>query len=214
MYDLPYHKERNAQVLREFMSRYPFAFLVGCDAENKPVATQVPVFFEEKGGKQVLRGHIMKNTDHHKAFLHNQNVLAVFTGHHTYVSATWYSNPHLASTWNYMSVHVKGIIRFLDEAALEDVLRKTTLHFENYNHQSTTVFDNLPVEFKQKVMKAIVAFEMEVQEMENVFKLSQDRDYQSYHNIIEKLKDQGEDGQVIAAEMGKRTKGLFPDEKE
>ena len=214
MYDLPYHKEQDAQVIKEFVDQHPFAYVAGVNAENQPVATQVPVFIEEKDGKKVLRGHIMKNTDHHKAFLHNENVLVVFTGHHTYVSATWYSNPYLASTWNYMSVHVKGIIRFLDDAALEDVLRKTTLHFENYDHQSTTVFDNLPAEFKQKVMKAIVAFEIEIKEMDNVFKLSQDRDSQSYHNIIERLKGQGEDGQVIAGEMEKRTKHVFPDSKE
>jgi transcriptional regulator len=109
-----------------------------------------------------------------------------------------------------MSVHAKGIIRFLDDNALEDVLRKTSLHFENYNQQSTTIFDNLPLEFKQKVMKAIVAFEIEVKEMDNVFKLSQDRDAKSYDNIKEQLKKQGEDGQVIAAEMEKRTKEVFP----
>lgn len=213
MYDLPYHKEKNQQVIKEFIDQHPFAFLTGCNSENKPVATQVPLFIEEKNGMQILRGHIMKNTDHHKAFLYNSNVLAVFTGHHTYVSATWYSDPHIASTWNYMSVHVKGIIRFLDDAALEDVLRKTTLHFENYNHQSTTAFDNLSREFKQKFMHAIVAFEIEVTEIDNVFKLSQDRDAESYHNIKEKLKQQGEDGQAIAAEMEKRTNELFADNK-
>ena len=36
-------------------------------------------------------------------------------------------------------------------------------------------------------MHAIVAFEIEVTEMDNVFKLSQDRDEESYHNIKEKL---------------------------
>ena len=210
MYDLPYYKEHNAQVIKEFIDQHPFAFLAGCDSENKPVATQVPVFIEEKDGSRLLRGHIMKNTDHHKAFLHNENVLVVFTGHHTYVSATWYSNPHQASTWNYMSVHVKGIIRFLDDAALEDVLRKTTLHFENYNKHSTTVFDNLASAYKQNLMKAIVAFEIEVKEIDHVFKLSQDRDAKSYDTIKEKLKEQGNDGQVIAAEMEKKTKDVFP----
>jgi transcriptional regulator len=214
MYNLPYYKEQNEQVIKEFIDQNPFAFVAGCDSKNKPVATQVPVFIEEIEGRKILRGHIMKNTDHHKAFLHNGNVLVVFTGNHTYVSATWYSNPHTASTWNYMSVHAKGVIRFLDDNALEDVLRKTSLHFENYNPQSSTVFDNLPLEFKQKVMKAIVAFEIEVKEMDNVFKLSQDRDAKSYDNIIERLKKEGEDGQVIAAEMEKRTKEVFPDDKE
>ncbi len=212
MYDLPYHKEKNDKVVKQFIDEHPFAFLTGCDAENKPVATQVPVFIEQEDGKQILRGHIMKNTDHHKAFLYNPNVLAVFSGLHTYVSATWYSNPHQASTWNYMSVHAKGVIRFLDDRALADVLRKTSLHFENYNKQSTTVFDNLAEKYKQPLMKAIVAFEIEVRELDTVFKLSQDRDAKSYENIKEKLTQKGGSAQVIAGEMEKRTKELFPDD--
>ena len=214
MYDLPHHKAKNEQDIIEFVGKYPFAFLTGCDSENKPVATQVPVFIEEKNGKKILRGHLMKNTDHHKVFLHNQNVLVVFTGHHTYVSGTWYSNPHTPSTWNYMSVHAKGTIRFTDDAELIDVLRKTTLYFENENKQSQTIYDNLPPELTQRLVKAIVAFEIEVKEMNTVFKLSQDRDIKSYKNIIEKLKTQNEDGRVVASEMQKRIKDVFPDEKE
>jgi transcriptional regulator len=211
MYDLPRHKEHNAQVINEFIARYPFAFISGCDADNMPIATQIPVFIEEKEGKKILRGHIMKHTDHHRAFVHNDNVLVVFTGHHTYVSGTWYSNPYTPSTWNYMSVHVKGRIRFLDDAALVSVLQKTTLHFENQDPRSTTVFDNLPADYTHRLMKAIVAFEIEVTELDTVFKLSQDRDRESYHNIIVRLKEQGEDGKVIAEEMEKRTKEVFPE---
>lgn len=212
MYDLPYHKARNEQDIKEFIGKNPFAFLTGCDADNKPVATQIPVFIEEKDGKKILRGHIMKNTDHHKAFMHNENVLAVFTGRHTYVSGTWYSNPHTPSTWNYMSVHAKGIIRFLDDDALIDVLRMTTLHFENQNKQSETIYDNLPAELTEKLIKAIVAFEIEVKEIDTVFKLSQDRDAESYDNIIKHLDKQDEDGKVIAAEMEKRIKDVFNDD--
>lgn len=210
MYDLPYYKEKNEEVIKQFINDNPFAFLTGCDAANKPVATQVPVFIEEEGGKRILRGHIMKNTDHHKAFLHNPNVLVVFTGHHSYVSATWYSDPHIASTWNYMSVHAKGVIRFLDEQALEDILRKTSLHFENYNTQSTTSFDNIREEFKQKFMKAIVAFEIDVIDLNHVFKLSQDRDAESYKNIKKKLTEKGGSAKVIAEEMETRKEELFP----
>jgi len=214
MYDLQYFKEKDENVIKQFIDEHPFAFLTGCDAENKPVATQVPVFIVQEGSKRILRGHIMKNTDHHKAFLFNPNVLVVFTGHHTYVSATWYSDPHQASTWNYMSVHAKGIIRFLDDEALADVLLKTTLHFEEQNKQSSTVFDNLHEDYRQKLMKAIVAFEIEVKELNNVFKLSQNRDPKSYENIKEKLAQKGGDAGVIAGEMEKRTKELFPGDKE
>jgi transcriptional regulator len=211
MYDLPHHKEKNELVIKEFIARYPFAFVTGSNSDHKPVATQLPVFIEETNGRKILRGHLMKNTDHHKAFMQNQNVLVVFTGHHTYVSGTWYSNPYTPSTWNYMSVHVQGVIRFLDDNALIDALRMTTLHFENYNPQSTTIYDNLPSDYTQRLMKAIVAFEIEVKSLDTVFKLSQDRDAESYDNIIKRLRQQGESGQVIAAEMEKRTKEVFPD---
>lgn len=209
MYNLPYHKEHDEQVIKEFIDEHPFAFLTGCDRENRPVATQVPVFMEQRDDQVLLTGHIMKDTDHHKAFVHNENALVVFTGSHAYVSGRWYSDPHIASTWNYMSVHAKGTLRFLDDAGLEEVLRRTTLHFEGHDKQSPTVFDNLPDGFKQAVMDAIVAFEVQVTHLDNVFKLSQDRDIESYLNIIEKLEDQGEDGRVIAAEMEKRKDEVF-----
>jgi transcriptional regulator len=153
---------------------------------------------------------MMKQTDHHKAFEKNVNVLCVFTGHHTYVSATWYSNPHQASTWNYMSVHVKGKMKFLGEQELIDVLKKTSLHFENGNTSSTTVYDNLPEDYSSRLLNAIVAFEVEVESMDHVFKLSQNRDKESYHHIIDKLKEGDEDGKVIAEEMSKRKDRVFP----
>ena len=211
MYTLPYFKEQDQKVVLEFIHQHPFAFIAGCDENNKPVATQIPVFIEEREGKLYLTGHMMRNTDHHRAFEGNPNVLCVFTGHHTYVSATWYSDPHQASTWNYMSVHVKGQLRFLDEQALIEVLKKTSLHFENGNVASPTTFDNLPPEYTSRLMKAIVAFEVEVESMDNVFKLSQNRDEKSYHNIIDNLQEQDADAKTIAEEMKKRKGSLFGD---
>ncbi len=209
MYSLPYFKEKEGEVVLEFMRDHPFVFLSGADEEHKPVATQVPVFIDEKDGKLFLTGHIMKNTDHHKAFEKNPNVLAVFTGPHVYVSATWYDDPHQASTWNYMSVHVKGTIRFGNADDLVAILKRLTLHYENNNTASTTVFDNLPSEYTARLMKAIIAFEVEVTSIENVFKLSQNRDEKSFDNIMAKLQEQGSDGQFIAAEMKKRQQQLF-----
>lgn len=210
MYNLPYFKESDKTVIFKFIHEHPFAFLAGSDADHLPVATQVPVFIEEENGKIFLRGHIMRQSDHHKAFIQNPNVVVVFTGPHAYVSASWYSDPSQASTWNYMSVHAKGHITFLDEQALVDVLKKTTLHFEGYNPASPTVFDNLPGEYRNRLMKAIVAFRIDVTALENVFKLSQNRDQISYANIIQQLQQQGAGGVELAKEMEERKEKLFP----
>ncbi|MBK9937056.1 MAG: FMN-binding negative transcriptional regulator [Chitinophagaceae bacterium] len=152
----------------------------------------------------------MKNTDHHKAFLHNNNVLAVFTGPHTYVSATWYDNPHQASTWNYMSVHAKGIVRFGGAEELVTILKRLTLHYENNNSASATIYDNLSADYLAPLMNAIVSFEIEIESIENVFKLSQNRDEKSYDNIVHKLKEQDGDAKVIGEIMEQRKSKVFP----
>jgi transcriptional regulator len=208
MYSFPYFKEEDKEIVLSFIKQNSFAFITGCDKNNKPVATQIPLFSDEKDGKLFLSGHIQRKTDHYKAFEHNPNVLAVFTGPHTYVSASWYTDPKVASTWNYISVHAKGQMKFLGEQALLDVLKRTTNHFEN-NTQSAANFEQLPEEYVAKMAKAIVAFEIEVESFDNVFKLSQNRDKESYNKIIEKLEVQDNAGKKIAEEMKSRSRKLF-----
>ena len=208
MYNIPHFKVEDTDEVLQFMKDHPFVFLTGSDVANKPVVTQVPVFIDEREGKLFLSGHIMRQTDHHKAFELNNNVLAVFTGPHTYVSATWYTKP-MGSTWNYMSVHAHGSIRFGDKEELAAVLRRLTLHYENGNTASSTVFDNLPEDYTESMMKGIVPFEIEIKELQHVFKLSQNRDEESYDNIIKQLRQKGGDATLIAEIMEKRKSKVF-----
>ena len=209
MYNLPYYKEKDAAVVLAFMKKYPFAMLMGVDAEQKPVATQIPFLFVEKDGQLYLRGHIMKGNDHHKAFEANKNVLAVFTGPHTYVSASWYSNQKQASTWNYMSVHAQGEMRFLEDNELLNMLDEITAYYEN-DPSSPSLYKELPEEYVMRLTKAIIAFEIKVTSIDHVFKLSQNRDKQSFDTILDKLQGGDADAQAIAVEMHKRKGQLFP----
>lgn len=98
----------------------------------------------------------------------------------------------------------------MPDADLIRLMKKMTLHFEKGNTQSPTVYDNLPDGFLKKMMPAIAGFEMRVDRLENVFKLSQNRDEKSYQTIITKLEQQGGGSSLIAAEMQKRKAELFP----
>ncbi|MEI9934127.1 MAG: FMN-binding negative transcriptional regulator [Ferruginibacter sp.] len=111
MYKFSYFTEEDKAKVIAFMQEYSFAVITGF-GEQYPVATHIPLEIEIKENKIFLSGHIMKNTDHHKAFLKNENVLVIFNGPHCYVSASWYSGRGIASTWNYMTVHAKGKISF------------------------------------------------------------------------------------------------------
>lgn len=208
MYNLPYFKEKDLAVVKQFMQANPFALLTGCDANNQPVATQVPLLLEERDEKLFLLGHVQRKTDHQLAFEKNPHVLAVFNGPHTYVSASWYSNPQTASTWNYISVHAKGVLTFLDDTALLNLLQRLTAYFENDAH-SPALVEKMPADYVRKLMKAIVAFEIEVTQFDNVFKLSQNRDKESYTSIVDKLEAQGGQAAAIAQEMQQREAQLF-----
>jgi len=210
MYQTPYFKEKDHQAVLDFMRKHSFAMLTGCDAGSRPVATQVPLLVEEKEGKLFLYGHIKRKTDHHLAFEQNPRALALFTGPHAYISASWYTNQQNVSTWNYMSVHAGGTLRFVDDAALLDIITRTTTHYEQ-DAASPALVEKMPEEYLSRMMKAIVAFEIEVTSLESVFKLSQNRNKADYGQIIARLAAQGGEAALVAAEMEKLGSQLFKD---
>lgn len=208
MYHLPVFQEKNKAEIISFIQTHPFATLIGVGENLQPVATQIPLLLKERNGSFFLLGHCMKQTDHHKAFIQNNQVLALFTGAHTYVSASWYENKKQASTWNYMTVHARGTIAFLDDAALPGILDELTHHFEQ-NPSSPSLYKELPEDYISRLSKAIVAFEIKLWQTDAVFKLSQNRDEQSFDNIVNKLNSGNWEAKAVAEEMSKRKQQFF-----
>ncbi|NML23173.1 hypothetical protein HHL16_20010 [Pseudoflavitalea sp. G-6-1-2] len=208
MYNLPQYVEKDAAELLSFMQQHPFATLIGSDADGCPVATQVPLLIRKEGEEIRLLGHIMRKTDHHLAFEQNPRVLALFTSPHCYVSPSWYSNQRSGGTWNYMTVHARGTVSFTSDAELAAILRETQNSFEN-NPASPSNFEQLSEGYVAPLLKAIVGFEIKITSLEAVFKLSQNRDEASYHNIIHHLKQGSSDAQYIASAMEQRASQLF-----
>jgi transcriptional regulator len=167
------------------------------------VATQIPLSVEIKDEKLFLHGHLMRKTDHHLAFEKNNQVLVLFTGPHCFINANWYTDPQMGSTWNYMTVHAKGKIIFMDEEGTRKVVKAVSDKYAGTS--SLSAYDNLPKEYIDHMVKAILGFTIEVETFENVFKLSQNRDEASQKNIIEQLKKTGDaNSAAIAFEMEKR----------
>ena len=71
MYNFSYFKEKDQSKILDFVKGHPFAFLTGSTLSGKQVATQIPILVEEREGELFLQGHIMRKTDHHKAFAEN-----------------------------------------------------------------------------------------------------------------------------------------------
>ena len=199
MYKLPYFTEPDEKKVMAFIKENYFAVITGT-GERYPVATHIPLEIWHEGDQLMLSGHLMKNSDHHKAFLKNECVLVVFNGPHTYVSASWYTKPASASTWNYMTVHAKGRIRFGDEASTHKAVKKLTNRYETSD--SPAAFDKLAPEYVTRLIQGIVSFDIVVEELDNVFKLSQNHDKATQASIAKHLGGKPDnDSKIIAREM-------------
>ncbi|MEO5782863.1 MAG: FMN-binding negative transcriptional regulator [Ginsengibacter sp.] len=205
MYKFKYFTEDDNERVITFMKENPFATIVAM-GDKYPAATHVPLDIiqtSDVNNKLFFTGHIMKNSDHHKAFLKNENVLVIFNGPHCHVSASWYPSPVQASTWNYMTVHAKGRISFGDEAQTKKIVEALTNKYEP--PESNAAFNKLPNEYVDQLVKAIIAFSIEVESFDNVFKLSQNHDEKTRESIIMHLNKNGNSNErAIAAEMQQR----------
>ena len=202
MYKSSYYTEQDKEKVMVFMKENSFALITGI-GENHPVATQIPLAIKLKDDKIFLEGHMMKKTDHHLAFEKNNNVLVLFTGPHCFVNANWYTDPGVGSTWNYMTVHAKGKISFFDEEGTRNAVKALSDKYAGTSSQAS--FDNLPKDYIDHMVKAIVGFSIEIEALDNVFKLSQNRDETSQKNIIEQLRKRGDaNSTAIAQQMEKR----------
>ncbi|MEJ5993549.1 FMN-binding negative transcriptional regulator [Pedobacter sp. Du54] len=202
MYKNPQFEEKDTDKLVAFMQAHSFITLIGYDGDY-PVATQVPVKIENREDKIVLIGHVMKKTDHHQACAKNENVLALFTGAHAYISASVYRDPAVASTWNYSAVQAKGKIKLLNEAETREVIKELTNSYEN-PETSKAAFHHMSEDYIEKNLKAISGFEISVESMTGVFKLSQNHPAVNRENIINHLASSNDaNDQQVAEDMKK-----------
>jgi transcriptional regulator len=207
MYKMPEFTEKDGAEILSFMKGHPFVTLIGHDGK-KSVATQVPVLIDERDGKVFLRAHIMRKTDHHLALEKNPEVLILFTGPHCYVSSSWYTQK-MGATWNYQTVHVRGTVQFLDDNATVQMLTDLMYKYEHTQEQPL-LLEHLPDGYVPMMVKGIVTFEMEVEDVFAIFKLSQNRDDESYKNIVKHLLATDDtDAHKVAKEMMRRRTGLF-----
>lgn len=208
MYRIPHFTETDHSRVLEFIKSHPFVTLIGNDGTSS-VATQVPVMIYEADGNITLRGHIMRKTDHHLAFEKNNEVLVLFTGPHCYISASWYSQRGIGGSWNYITVHAKGTIEMYGDEETINILTELTHTFEDRREKPELV-ENMSHDYIHTNVKAITGFKITIHSLHPIFKLSQNRDDESYKNIVRNLSETDDtDAHKIAAEMKKRRAQLF-----
>ena len=183
-----------------FMKQFSFATIITAK-ENLPIATHLPFLVNVKDNSVVLTSHFAKANEHW-ADIENNKVLVIFSEPHAYISPKNYDKVLNVPTWNYISVHAYGEGKLITETQKAFKVLEATI--DNYETAYRQQWDNFPEEYKTKMAKGIVAFEILVTDLQAKKKLSQNRSNTEKQKIIDSLsKSSDTNEQIIAAYMKK-----------
>ncbi|WP_419962416.1 FMN-binding negative transcriptional regulator [Psychrobacillus sp. BM2] len=203
MYIPKYFKVTNINEIIEFLERNSFATIV-TTKKGKPIASHLPIGLQKHGEDYYLTGHMAYGNPQWRTFETCDNVLAIFQGSHSYISSSWYEHENVP-TWNYQAVHVYGHASILDEEELKQDLADLLDKYEK-QRENPVLWDKLSPQLLESQLKGIVGFKIKVQEVQAAYKLSQNRNDEDYHNIVEKLQEEENINSHQLAEAMKKNK--------
>ena len=190
--------EEDHEKIVQFLKGNGFPALVSHDGE-KLGATHLPVeVIENADGSLTILGHMSRANPQWKSF-GEQEVLLIFQGVHTYISPRWYNHVNVP-TWNYLMVHVYGKVRMLEGVELVALLSQLV---KKHEVDTGYTLEGLTADFVEKEIKGVAGFSLDVTRMDAAYKLSQNRDDESYANIINELEKRGDE---VSAEIAKEMK--------
>ncbi len=131
MYIPDLYLNQDKKAITAFIHEHSFGLLIN-QTNGKLTATHIPLALEiNTEGKEILCGHLSKENPQWKGFTEKDQILAVFSGAHSYISSSWYDHENVP-TWNYSAVHIYGKIKIIEgEAVIESLARLVDKYEKN-----------------------------------------------------------------------------------
>lgn len=177
----------------EFVERHSFATVVSVRA-GVPFASHVPLMLDR--GRNVLVGHLARANPQWDTFESGDEVLAIFTGPHAYISPTWYTTGPAVPTWNYTAVHIYGKPRLLSGEPTAEAVDTLVRKYED--HREKPWPNELPADFRHRLLAAIVGFEIPLERVECKFKLGQNRSAEDQAGMMQGLQTGDTESKTLA----------------
>lgn len=178
MYLPPQFKGDRAQAAA-LIHQQPFASLISVDETGLPFITHLPLHLESSENHSseqkpfILLGHVARGNPHWHYLQARPKAVVTFLGPHAYLSPKVYPDLARVPTWNYLAVHCTVQATLIEEPEAKDRLLKKLIGDNEppYAEQWRGLGD----EFAQKMLAGIVAFELQVTDLQCKLKLNQHR---------------------------------------
>lgn len=198
MYTPKAFQETDQQKIKDFIRDNSFGILFSQNGVH-PEATHLPLVFDGDD----LVGHFAKANPHWRT-LDGREAIIVFPGPHSYISSSWYGE-EAVPTWNYMTVHVRGTCRIIeDREELLSILKQSSDFYEAPLGHAWRLEEHQDV--VEKMLRGIVGVRISVRQIEAKSKLSQNHSKERQKKVIRALDETYDlyDSKEIAKEMKDR----------
>lgn len=182
-----------------FMKQFSFATII-TSKNNFPTATHLPFVVTVEEDQIILTSHFAKANAHWQD-IENNNVLVIFNEPHAYISTKNYDTELNVPTWNYISIQAYGQGKLITET--QEVMEILDRSIENYEFEYKQRWNNFPDDYKLKMSKGIMAFEIRITDLQAKKKLSQNRTETEQKNIIGTLSTSTNTNEKLIAEYMK-----------
>lgn len=187
-----------------FMRNHSFATVITATQEQ-PTASHLPITIYEREENIILSSHFSRANKQWTS-IEGSNNLVIFNGPHAYISPANYTSSPNVPTWNYIAVHAYGYGKIITEP--EQIMKALDKMVDNFESAYRNQWDNFPEEYKTKMAKGIVAFEITVTNLQAKKKLSQNRSNVEMKNIIDSLSESMDSNERSIAEYMKKNSQL------
>jgi transcriptional regulator len=166
-----------------FMKQYSFATIITAK-DNIPIATQLPFVIDERSDRLLLSAHFAIANEQTR-YIEANTSLVIFAEPHAYISPAHYGKRESVPTWDYIAVHAYGKAKIIEEENIK--IKALEQMIQRYEKEYMPQWESLSDKFKKGMMKGIVAFELEVTDLQGQKKLSQNKTETERKRIIDYL---------------------------
>ena len=208
MYQLPHFREDRLDVQHSLIRAHPLGLIVTAGPGGL-MANSIPFVVDSDGTEfGTLRCHLARANGQWRELDAVDECMVIFQGPQDYVTPSWYATKRetgkVVPTWNYVTVHVWGAPRVIDDAVwLRRQLDDLTNLCEAGRPQPWKV-DDAPADFIVSQMKGIVGVEIPIARIEGKWKMSQNRPEADRIGVVEGYREKGPAAAAIAELVARR----------
>lgn len=175
MHPNPIYRTADAQKNLAFARRRAFGVLAVADVgAGAPLVSHVPFLLSEDGTQAEL--HLVRSNPISRLLDTPVAARLAVTGSDSYVSPDWYGLEDQVPTWNYVAVHLTGMLEPMPHDSLHDLLERQSAFFENLLLPKTPWrMEKLTEQTRDRLMRAIIPCRLRVESVDGTWKLAQNK---------------------------------------